>query len=244
VNIDAAKRRRAYVLDRMAELHYITQEQAQIAKAKPIVLRGDPGLDETPAPYFLEEVRKQLEAKYGAKVLYDAHEFWPRSVMEFRHWEVEFWSAFDRNLAQRADLRVTVSPQLAEVMAREYGCDFLSLPNCVSRGSVPPVDLDAALQRSATREQVVFIFLGVFTTGRGIEDLIAAWRHVDRRGLLVLQGPEGAFRTDIIKLARAHGMLDERRRREIPEDLGTGGDALRIKPGTRNPVGHCQTSLS
>jgi glycosyltransferase involved in cell wall biosynthesis len=151
-----------------------------------------------------------LAEEYGAKVLYDAHEFWPRSVMEFRHWEVEFWSAFDRNLAQRADLRVTVSPQLAEVMAREYGCDFLSLPNCVSRGSVPPVDLDAALQRSATREQVVFIFLGVFTTGRGIEDLIAAWRQVDRRGLLVLQGPEGAFRSDMIELARAHGMLDER----------------------------------
>ena len=73
-----------------------------------------------------------LADEYGAKVLYDAHEFWPRSVLEFRHWEVEFWSAFDRNLAQRADLRVTVSPQLAEVMAREYGCEFLSLPNCVS----------------------------------------------------------------------------------------------------------------
>jgi len=150
-----------------------------------------------------------LAEEYGAKVVYDAHEFWPLSVMEFRHWEVEFWSAFDRNLAQRADLRVTVSPQLAEVMAREYGCDFLSLPNCVSRRSVSPVDLAAAEHRLAQREHVVFIFLGVFTTGRGIEDLIAAWSHVDRRGLLVLQGPEGSFRSDMIELARSHGMLDE-----------------------------------
>lgn len=151
-----------------------------------------------------------LAEEYGAKVVYDAHEFWPRSVMEFRHWEVEFWSAFDRNLAERADLRVTVSPQLAEIMAREYGCDFLSLPNCVSRSSVSPIDLDAALQRLTAREHVAFIFLGVFTTGRGIEDLIAAWRHVDRRGLLVLQGPEGSFRSDMIELARGHGMLEER----------------------------------
>jgi glycosyltransferase involved in cell wall biosynthesis len=151
-----------------------------------------------------------LAEEYGARVVYDAHEFWPLSIMEFRHWEVEFWAAFDRNLARRADLRVTVSPQLAEVMAREYGCDFLSLPNCVSRASVSPVDLDAARQRSAMREHVVFIFLGVFTSGRGIEDLIAAWRHVDRRGLLVLQGPEGSFRSDMIELARSHGMLDER----------------------------------
>lgn len=71
VNMDAAKRRRAYVLDRMAELHYITPQQAKDAKAKPIVVRGDPGQDETTAPYFLEEVRKQLESKYGAKVLYE-----------------------------------------------------------------------------------------------------------------------------------------------------------------------------
>jgi hypothetical protein len=48
----------------------------------------------------------------GATVLYDAHEFWPHAFMECRHWEVEFWSAFDRNLAARAHLRVTVSPQL------------------------------------------------------------------------------------------------------------------------------------
>lgn len=71
VNVDAAKRRRAYVLQRMADLHDITQEQANAAKAKPIVLRGDPGQDTTIAPYFLEEVRKQLEARYGAKPLYE-----------------------------------------------------------------------------------------------------------------------------------------------------------------------------
>ncbi len=71
VNMDAARRRRAYVLQRMADLHDITQAQADAAKAKPIVLRGDPGQDATVAPYFLEEVRKQLEAHYGAKPLYE-----------------------------------------------------------------------------------------------------------------------------------------------------------------------------
>jgi glycosyltransferase involved in cell wall biosynthesis len=151
-----------------------------------------------------------LAEEYGAKVVYDAHEFWPLSVMEFRHWEVEFWSAFDRNLAQRADLRVTVSPQLAEVMAREYGCDFIAVPNCVSRRSVSPVDLDAALHRLAEREHVVFIFLGVFTTGRGIEDLVAAWQHVDPRALLVLQGPDGAFKSQMMEAARGYGLLDQR----------------------------------
>jgi penicillin-binding protein 1A len=71
VNMDAAKRRRGYVLDRMAGLNYITPEQASAGRAKPIVLRGDPGQDASVAPYFLEEVRKQLEARYGVKPLYE-----------------------------------------------------------------------------------------------------------------------------------------------------------------------------
>jgi penicillin-binding protein 1A len=72
VNMDAALRRRNYALDRMAEVHFITPQQAADAKKKPIVTRGDPAMQSaTIAPYFLEEVRKELEARYGAKQLYE-----------------------------------------------------------------------------------------------------------------------------------------------------------------------------
>jgi penicillin-binding protein 1A len=72
VNMDAALRRRNYTLDRMAEVHFITPQQAADAKKKPIVTRGDPAMQSaTIAPYFLEEVRKELEARYGAKQLYE-----------------------------------------------------------------------------------------------------------------------------------------------------------------------------
>jgi penicillin-binding protein 1A len=71
VNMDAARRRRGYVLQRMADLRFITPEQAATARAKPIVVRGEPGQDTSIAPYFLEEVRKQLEARYGVKPLYE-----------------------------------------------------------------------------------------------------------------------------------------------------------------------------
>jgi penicillin-binding protein 1A len=72
VNPDAARRRRNYTLDRMAEEGFISREEAEEAKAKPIVTRGEPGQETTIAPYFLEEVRKYLEAKYGAKALYES----------------------------------------------------------------------------------------------------------------------------------------------------------------------------
>jgi penicillin-binding protein 1A len=72
VNPDAALRRRNYALDRMATERFITSEDATAAKSRPIVVAGDPAGVGTTAPYFLEEVRKYLEAKYGAKALYES----------------------------------------------------------------------------------------------------------------------------------------------------------------------------
>jgi penicillin-binding protein 1A len=71
VNMEAALRRRNYALDRMATEGFITREQAEASKQKPIVTRGEPGQNSSIAPYFIEEVRKYVEAKYGAKALYE-----------------------------------------------------------------------------------------------------------------------------------------------------------------------------
>ena len=72
VNRDAALRRRNYTLGRMAEVGYITAAQAEELKKKPIVVRADPpGQASSAAPYFLEEVRRELEGRYGAKQLYE-----------------------------------------------------------------------------------------------------------------------------------------------------------------------------
>ena len=72
VNKDAAMRRRNYALTRMAEVGYITVAEAEDAKKKPIVTRPDPpGQSQSAAPYFLEEVRRELEGRYGAKQLYE-----------------------------------------------------------------------------------------------------------------------------------------------------------------------------
>ena len=73
VNMDAAVRRRNYTLGRMAEVGYITAAEAEAAKKKPIVVRDDPPSQAlSAAPYFLEEVRKELESRYGAKKLYES----------------------------------------------------------------------------------------------------------------------------------------------------------------------------
>ena len=71
IDMRRALRRRNYVLQRMAEEGYITKAAAQAASEKPIELRGQPTDEESVAPYFVEEVRKYLERKYGAKQLYE-----------------------------------------------------------------------------------------------------------------------------------------------------------------------------
>ena len=71
VNMEAALRRRNYTLGRMSDIGFITPAAAEESRKKPIVLGGEPSGQPSVAPYFLEEVRKELEARYGAKQLYE-----------------------------------------------------------------------------------------------------------------------------------------------------------------------------
>jgi penicillin-binding protein 1A len=71
VDMKRAINRRNVVLQRMADERYITQAQADTAKQKPIVTRGQPNQAPGISPFFVEEVRKHLEKQYGAKVLYE-----------------------------------------------------------------------------------------------------------------------------------------------------------------------------
>jgi penicillin-binding protein 1A len=54
----------------MAEEGFITKEQATEAASRPLVLLGQPTPDRSIAPYFVEDIRKVLEQKYGADALY------------------------------------------------------------------------------------------------------------------------------------------------------------------------------
>jgi penicillin-binding protein 1A len=70
VNPKATLMRRNYVLQRMAEEHYITAEESKEAQDRPLVLQGQQRPEPSVAPYFVEEIRKSLEQEYGADALY------------------------------------------------------------------------------------------------------------------------------------------------------------------------------
>jgi penicillin-binding protein 1A len=66
----AAKARRDWVLAGMAETGAVTPEQAKAAMAEPLAVHfRDP--EGEPPGYFLEEVRRELVARFGEKVVYE-----------------------------------------------------------------------------------------------------------------------------------------------------------------------------
>ncbi|HEX9461472.1 MAG TPA: penicillin-binding protein 1A [Alphaproteobacteria bacterium] len=67
---DAARARRDYVIGRMAEDGLITEAQAQQARATPLIIRNRGEIETARADYFVEEVRREISARYGENALY------------------------------------------------------------------------------------------------------------------------------------------------------------------------------
>ena len=63
--------RRNWVLSQMKRNGYLSQDNFDELKSKKIKIMNSTGLDDTSAPYFAEEVRKQLVKKFGVKTLYE-----------------------------------------------------------------------------------------------------------------------------------------------------------------------------
>ena len=69
MSFDRAKQRQVYVLTRMMEEGFITKDQMDQAAAAPIKLRPMKPKDKV-AAYFVEHVRRYVQEKYGADILY------------------------------------------------------------------------------------------------------------------------------------------------------------------------------
>lgn len=69
-NLDKALERQQYVLDRMVEVGFLSQEEALRARQEPLNLAEAGWGASYPMNSFTEEVRRLVEQKYGAQMLY------------------------------------------------------------------------------------------------------------------------------------------------------------------------------
>jgi len=66
-----ARFRRDTVLDQMAEAGFATPAEIAAAKADPVTVRHREDAENVNAPYFAEEVRRELIARFGEKMVYE-----------------------------------------------------------------------------------------------------------------------------------------------------------------------------
>ena len=69
-HLDRARERQAYVLERMVREGYVTQAEADHARATPIVIKSMKKVNSEQSAYFLEHIRIKLEETYGMDRLY------------------------------------------------------------------------------------------------------------------------------------------------------------------------------
>lgn len=151
----------------------------------------------------------------GVPLVYDAHEYWPESSTDFSGWETKFWSNIEKSLVKYSDLRVTVSPQIANLMTKVYGYNFDFLPNCEPISSMAGVIARYSSQDEEKGEsrsnEVCFVYQGGFAKGRGLELLINAWQKTNQRAILILRGPENDIYSETLKnIALKTGLLGSR----------------------------------
>lgn len=148
-----------------------------------------------------------LKQRTGAPLVYDAHEYF---AMQFAHPSFvrpTLW--YERKLAGHADLRLTVSPQLAVELAEVLGTGaFEAIPNAEPSPDGPVTPLGREMEALAGG-RVRFLYQGNFVEGRGIDDLLREWTQVDGdRAALFLRGPENAAAAELRRRAAKLKLLD------------------------------------
>ena len=68
-NPDRVKRRQLYVLRRMREASFISEEEHEVAANQEVLIESRKDLNKTLAPYFVEYVRQYVMGKYGSRMV-------------------------------------------------------------------------------------------------------------------------------------------------------------------------------
>ena len=153
VNPDQAlARRNNYVLQRMADEGFITREEAEAAAARPLVVQGQATPDRSIAPYFVEEIRKDLEEKFTADELYQAG-FQVQTTLDAELQEAAN-RALDQGLRRIDKRRSGYRKPARNVMAEGHALDRFTTPRWTQpmlEGDVVPAVVTAVTGNARIR---------------------------------------------------------------------------------------------
>lgn len=151
-----------------------------------------------------------LKKLYGARLIYDAHEYGPEAYLIFPEPKLLFF-AYEGLMMRHVDGAVTVTPQIAAKFNQRYRSKppFHVLPNATPNPkNLKP--LDDPFMAATAKGRVRVLFQGGLAAHRGVEELIIAWKNLNpANGVLYIRGPENAFREGLIGHAKATGLLGQ-----------------------------------
>ena len=212
----AALERRNWVIGRMAENGYITQEQAEAAKKEP--LNVNPRVispNSIASGYFAEGVRRDIAERYGEENLYEGGlliraTLDPKMQAMARKALVDGLVRFDEARGWRG------AQQKIDLTGREWGLALAELPIL---GDVQPWRLGVVLEVAAGRARI------------GLQPKKEASGQVSRdrqTGFVTADGAKWTRRTvekavavgDVVYVEPLEGRQDQFRLRQIPEISG------------------------
>jgi penicillin-binding protein 1A len=199
-NLKRAKDRQTYVLTRMAELGFISQEQKDRTVRTPLKIQSRESAYFSKAPYFTEFIRQQVERKYGKEKLYQEG--------------LRIYTTLDLSLQRVAQRSVEMG--LRELDKRQ---GFRGPIHTLSQKEVKaiPMKKRGALNPLAQNE----VFEGIILSKDDSKKIYTVWVE-DRKGILPFSEMVWA-----LNIKSTHHYAPEKVK--TPSDLLNTGDVVHVK---------------
>lgn len=174
-------------------------------RLKPDIIHAN-DLNTLPIGYFISRLAK-------CKLIYDSHELeTDRSEKRFPFWFSRITAKMEKILAKKADVVITVSKSIAEVMAENLGINepivIRNVPERYRYSSKPAI---GPLRRSLNlnKEVPIVLYQGCIDPGRGIEVLVKAFTVIkNTEAVLVFLG-DGQLKESLMSFVTVN-KLDDR----------------------------------
>lgn len=136
--------------------------------------------------------------RYGARVVYDAHEFWPYSYGAPPKLQSWLMLRFEDMFIGHADAVVTVNPLLAAQMREAYHLSRVDSVLNAEPWSADRAPLSGRLPAEVEAAKVRFVFIGGLSLERGLQELFEAWSIVNpREAVLIVYGPDNQVKRQL-----------------------------------------------
>ncbi len=193
---------------------------------------------------------RMLAEESGAKLVYDAHEFYPHQYQD--DFLVRFWTERERADIHSPDLTMTVNPFIAANLAEFYGARKVEVihnaapyESHLQRREESRAWLTGGASAEGGGPLCVLLYLGGLAEERGAFELVEALALLPDNYLLAIMGggdvrpemEERAARLGVAGRIIFHGMLP---REQVPA-LVVGADVGLV---TQKPVALCQINCS